>query len=345
MKSLRYYGPGNIKVEESPTPSVGSGEVLVAVETCGVCATDVKTFLRGHPKIQPGSGLGHEVSGVIVEAPPSSRWKLGTRVTVAPYVPCGKCEQCRRGRFSLCPHLFDELLDPGGFSEFVRVPPRLAERGMIALPDGVPFEASSFAEPVACCLHAFASIDVKPGDSLLVIGDGVMGLLQAEIGRVLGARPVMLSGMMPERLAKAREIADVVVDVRSEDVGEVVQSETKGEGADKVLVSVADTKAAHSAIGMVRKGGAVNLFAGMPSGSTLALDMNRIHYDEIMLTGSFGFGPEDFRSAIDLIASGKLNVTRLITSSIPLSHTIGALEKLARQEGLKTIVLCSAERT
>ncbi len=119
MKSLKYYGPGNLHLEDTPVPKIGQGEVLVAVEACGICATDVKTFLRGHPKIQPGSGLGHEISGVVVEAPQSAVWRPGMRVTVAPYVPCGTCPQCQRGRYSLCPNLFRELLDPGGFSEFV----------------------------------------------------------------------------------------------------------------------------------------------------------------------------------------------------------------------------------
>jgi L-iditol 2-dehydrogenase len=342
MRSLKYYGPGNLKLEEMPVPKAQTGEVLIAVESCGICATDLKTYLRGHPKIRPGSGLGHEVSGIVVDAPDSSRWKPGVRVTVAPYVPCGACSQCQRGHYSLCPALFDELLDPGGFSEYVRVPQRLTDQGMFALPDSLPFAAASFAEPVACCLHAFSSIDVRSGDSLMVVGDGVMGLLQAEIGKVLGAHPIILSGMVPARLEKARGIADVIVDIRESELASVVARETAGHGADKVIVSVADAKAAQSAISLVRKGGAVNLFAGMPAGSILPLDMNRIHYDEIVVTGSFGFAPEDFQNALDLIATGKINVMRLITSAVPLSESIGALEKLARQEGLKTIVLCGS---
>lgn len=341
MKSLKYYGPGSIRIEDVPVPKVESGEVLVAVEACGICATDLKTFVRGHPKIRPGSGLGHEISGIVVESPDSAVWRPGTRVTVAPYVPCGSCAQCQKGRYSLCPNLFNELLDPGGFSEFVRVPMRLASEGMIALPDSLASNASCFAEPVACCLHAFSSIHVAAGESLVIIGDGVMGLLQAEIGRALGASPIILSGMVPERMALASGVANLVIDARHEDVAATVMRATGGEGADKVMVSVAVVNAAELSVKLVRKGGAINLFAGMPSGSTLALDMNRIHYDEVLLTGSFGFGPDDFRTAVDLISGGKLNVTRLVTSTVPLAGTLGALEKLSRQEGLKTIVRCS----
>jgi|SRR5450631_712483 L-iditol 2-dehydrogenase len=341
MKSLKYYGPGSIRIEDVPVPKVKGGEVLVAVEACGICATDLKTFLRGHPKIKPGSGLGHEISGTIVDSPESSNWRPGMRVTVAPYVPCGTCAQCRKQRYSLCPNLFNELLDPGGFSEFVRVPQRLASEGMIALPESLASNASCFAEPVACCLHAFSSINLSSGESLVIIGDGVMGLLQAEIARVRGVRPIILSGMTPARLAMAAGIADLVIDARQEDVAVPVMRHTSGEGADKVMVSVADVRAAELSVKLVRKGGAINLFAGMPTGSTLALDMNRIHYDEILLTGSFGFGPDDFRAAVDLISTGKLNVAQFVTASVPLTETVSALEKLSRQEGIKTIVRCS----
>lgn len=341
MKALKYYGPGNIRIEEIPVPQAESGEVVLAVEACGICATDIKTFQRGHPKIRPGSGLGHEISGVIVEAPGSGQWQRGARVVVGPYVPCGSCPQCLRGRYSLCPHLFEEALDPGGFSEFVRVPRRLVSQGMIALPESSNSTAICFAEPVACCLHAFSSIDVKARESLFIIGDGVMGLLQAEIGRWIGAHPVIVSGITPERLKVASALADVVVDARNEDAGDAVRRATAGEGADKVVVSVADVAAAQTALAVVRKGGAINLFAGMPAGSTLPVEINRIHYDEVLLTGSFGFGPNDFRKAVELISMGKLDVMRLVTASVPLEATIDAMEKLVHQQGVKTIVLCN----
>ncbi len=143
-------------------------------------------------------------------------------------------------------------------------------------------------------------------------------------------------------MALASKIADVVVDAGHEDVKATVLRTTGGEGADRVVVSVADVRAAQTAMDLVRKGGAINLFAGMSAGSTLSVDMNRIHYDEILLTGSFGFGPDNFSAAVNLISSGKLEVARLVTSTVPLTQAVGALEKLVRQEGLKTIVLCTS---
>jgi len=341
MKSLRYYGPGALQLEEQPEPKPRDGEVLISVEACGICATDVKTYLRGHPKIKPGAGLGHEVAGTIIEAPASHQWKSGMRVTVAPYVPCGSCELCRKGEYSLCPRLFDDLLDPGGFSEFLRVPRRIVEQGMLALPDSLPATTGCLAEPVACCLHALRGIDLQPNESVLIIGDGVMGLLQAEIARSLGASVVILSGMTPARLERAKDLAHVVVNASTEDVSSVVAKSTMGLGPDKVLVSAADKRAAQLGLEVVRKGGAVNFFAGMPKGATLELDMNRIHYDEVELTGSFGFAPADFREAVALMASGQIDPGRLVTSYVTLDRTMDALEKLAHFEGLKTIVQCS----
>jgi L-iditol 2-dehydrogenase len=343
VKALKYYGPGNIRVEEVPKPEAKAGEALLAVEACGICATDIKTFVRGHPKIQPGSGLGHEISGVVVNAPGSNQWQEGTRVVVAPYVPCGSCAQCRRGRYSLCSRLFEEVLDPGGFSEFVRVPHRLVSQGMIAVPESLNPDAICFAEPVACCLHAFSSINVQPGESLFITGDGVMGLLQAKLGRWIGAEPVILSGIMPERLKLAADVASVVIDARREDVVSTVRRATEGEGVDKVIVSVADVNAAQTALAAVRKGGAINLFAGMPAGSSLAVEMNRIHYDEVLLTGSFGFGPDDFRKAVQLIATRKIDVMSLVTGSVPLEGVLGAMDRLVHQQALK-IIVHSADR-
>lgn len=340
MKALAYRGPGSLQLEDMPMPRAEAGALLVRVATCGICATDLKTYVRGHPKIKPGSGLGHEVAGTIVEAPDSGPWRPGQRVAVAPYVPCEACPACARGRFTLCRHLFEHPLDPGGFSEFVRVPPRIAAGGVVELPDALGFDAACLAEPVACCLHGLKEVGFRPGDSVLVVGDGIMGLMQAALARAQGAARVMLSGMTPARLAIAGAVADVVIDARTDSVSEAVAAATAGEGADVVMVSVADARVAEQALALVRKGGSINLFAGMPQGATLPLDMNRIHYDEVRLTGSFGFAPQDFREALALLADGRLPVDRLITGTVPLADTVPAIERLARFDGVKTVVRC-----
>jgi len=338
MKALRYLGPGQVEIEEIPCPAIGPGEVLVEVRACGVCATDVKTFVRGHPKIRPGAVLGHEIAGVIVAADGLPEWQEGTRVVVAPYVPCGACPQCARRRFSLCERLFEVQIDPGGFSQFLRVPARIVSGGLIQLAEPTPFEEGCLAEPLACCLHALESLDIRAGESLLIVGDGPMGLLQAQVGKSMGAAPILLSGMTPERLAQASRWADVVIDAKQDDVAEAVRRET-GDGADKVIVSVGEASVAQAALALVRKGGAINLFAGMPREAQLVLDGNRVHYDEIRVLGSFGFGPQHFRRAVEWIGEGQIDVRSLVTATVPLEGVKSALEAAARHQGIKTVVV------
>ncbi len=338
MKALKYAGPGQAEVEDMPTPTSGPGEVVIAVRACGVCATDVKTYMRGHPKIRPGSVLGHEIAGLVVEANGAAGLRAGDRVAVAPYVPCGGCSQCARRRYSLCEHLFDVRLEPGGFSEFLRAPQPIVTSGLLALPDGLSFVEASFTEPLACCLHGMEMLNLRAGESLLIVGDGPMGLLQAELGRLFGASPIILSGMMPERLAHAARVADRVIDAQREDVAAAVRSLT-GAGADKVMVSVGAAAAAQAALSLVRKGGAINLFAGMPSEAQLTIDVNRIHYDELMLLGSFGFAPEHFQRALELLARRQVNVADLVTATVPLSGVKAALEAAAQHRGIKTVVV------
>ncbi len=338
MKALRYLGPGRAEIDEIPCPTIGPGEVLVQVRACGVCATDVKTFVRGHPKIHPGAVLGHEIAGVVVEADGLPEWRQGNRVVVAPYVPCGACRQCARQHFSLCERLFDVQIDPGGFSQFLRVPARIVGSGLIQIAEGTPFEEGCWAEPLACCLHALESLHIHPGESLLVVGDGPMGLLQAQLGKSMGASPILLSGMTPERLAHASRWADVVIDASREDVAEAVRRET-ADGADKVIVSVGEASVAQASLGLVCKGGAVSLFAGMPPEARLVLDGNRVHYDEIQVLGSFGFGPQHFRAAVGWIGEGQIDVRSLVTATVPLEGTRAALEAAARHQGIKTVVV------
>ena len=211
MKALRYFGPGKVAVEEMPAPAIGPDELLVAIAACGICGTDVKTYLRGHPKIPPGAVLGHEMAGTVI-ASNSARFAPGQRVVVAPYAPCLQCDTCRRGYFSLCDNLFAEYPDPGGFSELLRVPRRIVEQGVLALPDQLDDVTATLTEPLACCLHGLEAIDVQAGQSLLIIGDGPMGLLHALLARQLGVAPILLSGMTPQRLAFARQVADHVIE-------------------------------------------------------------------------------------------------------------------------------------
>lgn len=337
MKALRYYEPGKAEIEEITPPTPLPGEVLIRVRACGVCATDIKTIRRGHPKIKPGSVIGHEISGVITAINQVEGWKLGDRVAAAPYAPCGECDACKRGQFTLCDHLMDQGFNPGGFAEYVVLQPRIVKKGLFAIPDCLSLEHAALAEPLGCCLHGLEALNLCPDDRLLILGDGPMGLLQAEAARAMGVRQIVLTGMIPERLQRAAQVADVVVDASKENTADRIQQIYPG-GADKVMVSVGDPVLAETAFSYVRKGGIINLFAGLPRGVKLSIDPYQIHYDEVRLVGSFGLAPQHFQQALQFLATGKVNVTGIITASIPIEGIFEAIRNVSEFRGIKSVV-------
>ncbi|MBK8137405.1 MAG: alcohol dehydrogenase catalytic domain-containing protein [Chloroflexi bacterium] len=337
MKAVRYNEPRNVRIETIPTPTCADGEVLLAMKACGICGTDVKTFVRGHPMIPPGSVLGHEISGVVIDTRHSG-FKIGDRVVAAPYAPCLSCNMCRRNLFSLCENLFESSLEPGGFAEMIRVPKRIADQVLLKIPSHLDYVTASLTEPLACCLHGLEALDMKAGQSLLVMGDGPMGILQAALGKVLGATPVILSGMTADRLSYAAQVADLVVDVSKQDLAAELKK-ILPYGPEKVMVSVGNVGVVQEALNLVAKGGGVNLFAGMPKDASLSLPVNRIHYDEIAVLGTFGFGPQHFHKALEILSSGELPVMGFFTQKVNLDGVEQALEAASRFEGIKSVVV------
>lgn len=340
MKLWRYIGPQQLKLEESDAPRPGSGEVVIRITACGICATDLKTFSRGHPLIPIGAVLGHEIVGVIAEIGAGvSDWQVGERVAVAPYLGCGECYFCQRGHFSLCEKLYEAFIEPGGFAEFARVPPRLVQRGMFKLNIQVDDATGALFEPLACCIHGLRALDLTARDSLLIIGDGTMGLLQAELARHIGAKPTIVSGVTPTRLERARRAADAVIDPRTTNLCEEVKRLTNGYGADKVMLSVADTHLVEDALQCVARGGVVNIFAGLPSKELLTLPSYRIHYDEVRVLGTFGFGPDDFRCGVELVNTHALNLDGIVTRLVPFADLLNAFRAASPARDIKSVVV------
>ncbi|MBK8021049.1 MAG: alcohol dehydrogenase catalytic domain-containing protein [Chloroflexi bacterium] len=336
MKAVRYLGPRSVAVESLPEPVCGEGEVVIAMKACGVCGTDVKTYVRGHPLIPPGSVLGHEVSGVVLESR-HPNFQAGDRVVAAPYAPCLACSACRRGHYSLCENLWESGMDPGGFAEIIRIPQRIADQAMFKLPDHLDFATAALTEPLACCFHGMEALDLQAGQSLLVMGDGPMGLLQAALGKALGAAPIVLTGTIAHRLAFAAQVADVVIDVSKESLADALKVHLP-KGPEKVMVSVGDAGVAKEALEIVAKGGAVNLFAGMPKDASLTLPINRIHYDEVAIVGTFGFGPPHFKKALDVLISGTPPMSGLFTHTAGLDDVGATLEAASRYEVIKAVI-------
>jgi L-iditol 2-dehydrogenase len=343
MKALRVGGPGQVIWVDQAEPQVGPGEVLLQPLVCGICSSDIKTVQRGNQGGNPWA-LGHELVGRIIATGDGAHYPAGQRVVAAPYVPCGTCYFCLHQQPTLCQHLFDQGLDPGGLAERVRIPRPLAERGLLPVPAALSSEIAALTEPVACCVQAVEACGVAAGDTVLVVGDGPMGLINAAVARACGASRVIVAGLTPARLElAAAHYADVTIHVGQEDLTQKVRSLTDGRGADVVLVAVSSPEAALSGLSALRRGGAFNAFAGTPTGTNMPLDLHGLHYDEWRLTGSFGVAPQHLQRALDLLSSGQVDVGPLITGRFPFAEAPVAVEHMARQIGMKAVVMFESD--
>ena len=339
MKAAVAGSPGQVEWLELDEPSIEPGGVLLRPLACGICTTDVKLVRAGYQG-GPRYALGHELVGEIVAVGRGSRWSIGDRVAAAPYLPCGECYYCRYDQPTLCPHLFESTLNPGGLAERVGVPKALAERGLYPLPPHLAVEVAALAEPIGCCVQAMEACHVTDGDSVLVVGDGPMGLMNAAVARAYGAQPVILAGMTPHRLATARaHYADAIVDVRDKDLRRCVAALTGDRGADAVIVAVSNAEAVEGGLTALRPGGVLNAFAGVPEGITLSLDLRQLHYEQWRLTGSFGVGPAHVAQALRLLAEGQVEAAPLVTATFPFKETPEAVTYAMSLAGLKAVVV------
>ncbi|MCL4514392.1 MAG: alcohol dehydrogenase catalytic domain-containing protein [Firmicutes bacterium] len=340
MKAAFYLEPGRVEVREVPIPRPEPGDWLVKIMASAVCATDAKTYLRGHPLIEPPTVLGHELTGVVEVAPAGAKKtegpQAGERVVIAPYIPCGKCYWCSNDQPTQCAELFATSIEPGGFAQYVRVPAATGGRGLYRLPEQLDYAEASLTEPVACALHGIEASRVKAGQTVFVIGDGPMGILLARLAKAFGAR-VYLSGMLPHRLKVAAHGLDGVFDAGREEVD--LRIHTQGRGADAVLIAAGVQEAAVQGVRNVRRGGIVNFFAGLPKGRSFPLELEQVHYDEVTFMGTFGFAPDQFARALGLIASGQIYVGDLITRRYTLAETEQALKDTLAGESLKGLIL------
>jgi len=345
MKAAVYYGPGDIRVEDRPKPAATKENLIVQVHCCAICGTDVKLATIGHHRAKPGRIIGHELVGHIVYAGKEvTGFAEGERVTMATSVGCGKvsCPYCARGLHNLCPDALPIGLGvDGALAEFIAVPPQALPGGnVVKVPDHVPDEAAALSEPMSCAINAQEIVGVSAGDSMLVIGGGPLGAIHAELAKACGARPVMISEFSEVRLAMLREFEDVlIIDAANEDVGEVIAQNTDGLGVDVAVVAAPNRQAHEVSINYVRKGGAVSLFASLPSGkSDVTLDSRVIHYGELRVCGASDSRPEHVRKAVELLANGKIDYEKIVTHRVSLENLHEGFELMKQKQSLKVLV-------
>jgi len=344
MTAAVYYGKQDVRLETVPVPHIGQGEILVRVHTCGICGTDLKKIATGShsaPRI-----FGHETAGQIVAAGEGvAGFEIGDRVMVFHHIPCGQCYYCRHKVFAQCP-VYKKVgatagFEPsgGGFAEYVRVMDWIVRKGVVKLPDSVSYEQASFIEPVNTCMKAIEALNLMPDETVLIIGQGPIGIMLALLAKRAGTS-VVTSDLYPQRLTIAKEYGlESTVNASLEDPVRKVMELTNSRGADAVILAVAGNNLIRPAIDAARPGGRVMLFA-QTQRSEVSIDPAAICVDEKTLLGSYSASVDLQEENVALVFSREIDFTRLITHRFPLHRALEALELAAHPgpESMKVVI-------
>ena len=320
MRVAKWYSNPDVRVEEMPVPQIGSGELLVRVEACGICGSDVMEWYRldRAPLV-----LGHEIGGQIVEVGERvERYREGDRISAAHHVPCNTCHYCLSGHHTVCDTLRQTNFDPGGLAEYIRLPAINVDRGVFLLPDEMSYQDATFIEPLACVLRGLRKASIQPGNSVLVIGSGIAGLLYVQLARGLGAGRVVATDINDYRLEAAQRFgADATIHAE-EDVPARLRQVNQGRLADLVIVCTGAESALIQALKSVERSGTILFFAPTAPGISIPISINELFWrNDITLTTSYAGSPADYQTALELIRAGTIPIRRMITHRLPLAET------------------------
>lgn len=344
MLAAVFRGPGELEVAEVETPRIRPDEVLVKVGANTVCGTDVR-ILRGEKTggIDRNVVLGHEMAGHVAEVGRDVEgYEVGSPVAMAPVIPCLRCFFCRRDMENMCTNarVVGYVVD-GGLGEYMRVPALALETGNLFLAQkDLPSEQLALTEPLSCVISGHRNIRVGVDDTVLILGSGPIGLLHLQVSLLSGARTVIVSDPSASRRAVAGDLgAHVTLDPNNEDLAEVVAEHTDGLGVDAAIICIGIPALVNDAFRMARKGGRVNVFAGLAGDGWSEVEANLIHYNELVVTGASNSRRADYEKALRLIESGRIQVESMVTHRFPLSEAIEAIDKSASGDGIKVAVM------
>jgi threonine dehydrogenase-like Zn-dependent dehydrogenase len=332
-------------MDRVPEPKPAADELVLRVEAASICATDIRILHGAHRKFGPGTVRipGHEVVGAVEDAGPEvHQFRPGDRVFIAPNMGCGQCVPCRRGKNNLCPdyQAFGITMD-GGFAELMRVSaPAIQQGNVLPVSSDIDPALIALAEPLACVLHGQDAVKTGPGDVVVVVGAGPIGLMHALLARSRGAACVIVADREAARLEVANTFAGArTVDVTSTDLREAVYEQSGGAGADVIIVAAPSAEAQRDALHLGAPGARINFFAGLPKEDpTVRLDANLIHYKELVITGTTACSTNDCRKALSLITSRAIDLTPLISARYPLARAIEAFAAAENRSNLKVVL-------
>ena len=332
MKFGLYFGSDDVRVEERPIPAIGPKEVLVRVVTCGICGSDTMQWYR-EPAIRRLGGIntGHEIAGEIVLAGEAVRqYKAGERVVVIHHFPCMECTPCRDGNETACEAMHEKHIEPGGFSQYIRVFEQCVANGLYRLPDTMTYEQGSFGEPLACVVRGMRKVAPVAERTVLVFGSGLAGLLHIKLARHLGAKRITAVDTNPRRLEAASRAG----------AAEGISPAEKLPAADRVFVCTGSPKAAESALDCVNRGGHILFFATDGPDKKLPINLTRFWTMQPTISFSYGAAPRDMREAIEFLRAGQVAVDDLVTHRFGIDRIAEAFQIAAnpRDSSLKVLV-------
>jgi L-iditol 2-dehydrogenase len=337
MRVAMYYNNRDVRVEELPVPKVGPGELLIRTRASGICGSDLMEWYRikKAPLV-----LGHEITGEIVEAGAGiENFKVGDRVFSSHHVPCGNCRYCLSGHQSVCDLLRTTHFDPGGFAEFIRVPAINVERGTCRLPDEITFDEGSFIEPLACVVRAQRFARVTAGQTVLVIGSGISGLLHIQLARARGVARIVATDISEFRLKAAKQFGAAETIHGAEDVPARLRDLNEGRLADLVIVCTGALPAIQQAVKSVDRGGILLFFAPTAAGVDVAIPLFDFWRDEISIVTSYAGSGDDLVESMELIRARMVRVADMVTHRLPLAEAGRGFELTASgQDSIKVII-------
>jgi L-iditol 2-dehydrogenase len=335
MKVARLYDFGDIRVEDHPTPQVGPHDVLVRARACGICSGDIMPWYirRKAPLV-----LGHEPVGVVEAAGSEVRgFRPGQRVFVHHHAPCFQCPACRRAEYVQCTTWRSSKIDPGGMAEFFLVS-AVNQQDTLALPDSVSDLDGVLIEPSACVIKSLRRAGMRPGETVVVIGLGIMGMMHVVLARHAGAAQIIGIDLFESRARRALELGADQGLVADNDLVEKVRDLTRGSMADIVIVGPGTVRALHTGLALAGKGATVLQFTATAPDEEMTIKPHDLYFNDTRLIASYSCGPDDTRQALELVERGVLSASALVSHSFPLHQVSEAFATAQRQEALKVVV-------
>ena len=339
MKTAFVKGPAIVDVSDTEKPTLGSGDILVKMQSCGICGSDVEKVFGKYG--QPSMRLGHEPAGTIIDVGSNVKdFKKGDRVFTHHHVPCYSCHLCNHGNETMCPKYYETNLSPCGLSEEYIVPEwNVTHGGVLKIPDSMSFDEAAMIEPLACCVRSWNKFSSQKGDTVAIFGAGPTGMMHVMLAQANEFSKIFALDLNDFRLDYAKSVGAIPLKSGSPESSQKILAETSNHGVDVSIVATSALSAVSDAIALTRKGGTIVMF-GVPSkGATLDIDMSVVYSKELTIVPSYAASDKDTKQALDLISSGKVPAKKLITHRYSLAESQKAFEHAHTGQNAMKIVI------